>query len=121
MTRAQWIAKADAICTRTNAQVATYPVKTTSDFARALPPAAVYEHEEAIALMRLVPPPSKAKDWKAVVTATMQVAVNSAELGREAVAGTFTIDSPLVAATTRANAIMGRITLRDGFTSCAEL
>lgn len=63
LTRAQLIARADAICARTDTKLATILVLTTKEFARVLPQIAAYASSEARELSRLVPPANMAHSW----------------------------------------------------------
>jgi hypothetical protein len=67
LTRAQLIARGDAICASTNAKFAAIIAKTRPEFVHLLPQAAVYLGTEAEGLSRLVPPTSMSGDWTQIV------------------------------------------------------
>jgi hypothetical protein len=66
LARAEWIARGEAICTRTNTQLSA----TTGgerEYPRVMPQLAVYEWTEAQELSKLVPPRAKTHDWAQIV------------------------------------------------------
>jgi hypothetical protein len=121
LTLAQWTEQSNTICSHLTAKLSTMTVKTISDFARVLPTTAVYEHNEYAELAKLVPPASMAKDWQVLLTLTLQGSTNSAELGKEAQAGKFNINSALVTATTNDDERINHIAKRDGLKACAHV
>ena len=119
LTRAQWLARGDAICARLNSQLGANTVKSTKEFARALPVAAAYERAELARLVKLVPPPSMATDWQQFLTSTQQWAENSTKLGESAQGGHFTLTAPLVITTRNLHEHLAGIAKRDGFKECS--
>jgi hypothetical protein len=119
LTRAQWIARGEAICARLNAQLAANTVKSTSEFARVLPLAAADERTEFTALVKLVPPPSDAKAWQRFLTDTEQWAENSSKLAQSETPGQFTLKVPLVTSTKDLHERLAAIAKRAGFKECA--
>jgi len=68
LTRAELIAKADAICKRANAERAAMPsIRTRSDYAIVLPRVATNNDAAIAELARLTPPASMASDWKQII------------------------------------------------------
>lgn len=67
LTRAQLIARGDAICASAITKLTATTVRSTPEFARALPQAAIYLGAEAEGLSRLVPPASMTHDWTLIV------------------------------------------------------
>lgn len=121
MTRAQLIAKADAVCVQLNAQLAANVVNKANSFAVALPQAAAYEHAESVQLAKLVSPSSMAKDWHSFLAETQRWAQDTAKLGAAARAGHFNPGSPLVTLATKTHSNLVSIAKRAGFKQCSEL
>jgi hypothetical protein len=67
LSRGRWIAAGDAICERTQDKIETLASRKTPEFAAHLPQAALYYLAEAEDLAKIVPPHSKANDWKQLV------------------------------------------------------
>jgi hypothetical protein len=67
LTRAEWIARGEVICTRTNTQLSATTSPSEREYPRVLPQLAVYEWTEARELSKLVPPRSKTHDWAQIV------------------------------------------------------
>jgi hypothetical protein len=121
LTRAEWIAKGDAICAQLNTQLAANVVDKSNGFATVLPQAAAYEHAEVVQLTKLVPPSSQAKDWHMFLAETQRWSENTAKLGASAKSGHFTLSTPLVALTTKIRANVVSIAKREGFKYCSEV
>jgi hypothetical protein len=119
LSRARWIAKGEAICTRLNAQLAARTVKSPTEFAVVLPQAAAYERAELAQLIKLVPPASEAGDWQKFLTETQQWAENSTKLGQIAQAGKFTLALPLVTTTRKLHEHLAHLASHKGFKECA--
>lgn len=119
LTPAQWIAQGDAICARLNAQINAIRVRSSADLARALPQIAAYEQAGLTQLVKLVPPASRASDWKQYLTDLRQSAINSRKVAESAHGPQFTLSAPLVAATSRINEGLKAIAKRDGFKECS--
>jgi hypothetical protein len=116
LSRAQWIAKGDAICSHLEAVLETNNSKTAGPL-RVLPQAVAYERAAVAELARLVPPATMANDWQQFLSARLQMAEDGAKLA-EAPSDAIT-KSPLTAAI---KTIYGRLTTiarRDGFKACA--
>jgi hypothetical protein len=121
LSTAGWIERGDAICAHLNTELSAQTIKTAREFARVLPPDAVYEQTSATELMRLVPPAPKDKDWTAIIATMLRVSADSAQLGRAAVAGTFNINSPLVSETDELHHLFDQLAQRDGFKVCSTV
>jgi predicted lipid-binding transport protein (Tim44 family) len=67
LTKAQLIAKADAICARSNAKTSAIPARSVQDLPRVLPQVAIYNRAEAAELAKLVPPSSLTHDWSQMI------------------------------------------------------
>jgi hypothetical protein len=67
LTRAQLIAKGDAICAITNTKRLGATASSKAELVRTLPQLALYNGEESESLSKLVPPASMAHDWTLIV------------------------------------------------------
>lgn len=119
LSRREWIAKGDAICSRLNAWLAANPVKSVREFAQILPQAAAYEREEYNRLIQLVPPASKTKDWLTFLAQTRQWAENSAAIAASAQSGQFTLNTPLATSTRKIHESLAHLAGHDGFKACS--
>jgi hypothetical protein len=119
LTRAQWLAKGDAICGRLNAQLAATPVKSIQEFTRVLPQAAAYERAELAQLVKLVPPTSKASEWQTFLVNTQQWAENSTRLGQLAQTSPIKLTNPLVTTTRKLHERLAHLAGHDGFKECS--
>jgi hypothetical protein len=67
LTRAQLIARGDAICATTTTKLMAIAPRTNTEVKRALPQVAIYLGSEAEDLSRLVAPASMTHDWTLIV------------------------------------------------------
>lgn len=67
LTSGQLIAQGDAICASTLTKLTSMSARSTGEFVRFLPQAAIYLGTEAESLSKLVPPPSMSHDWTQIV------------------------------------------------------
>lgn len=118
LTRAQWIAKGDAICTHLNAELETISVNKASELPRVLPQEAAYERNAFAKLVKLVPPTTMANDWRQYLTDLLQAAEDSTKLASENI-GESLITSPLARATLAVRARSTQIAKHDGFKECS--
>jgi hypothetical protein len=119
-TRTELIAKADAICGRLNARLASSPIKSVADFARIVPRLAAYERAAFAELGRLLPPASMASDWRQIVAGGQTIASYTAKLGEYAKANNLKGAGPLYPASRKVQQKTLAIAKRDGFKDCAE-
>lgn len=68
LTHTTLIAKGDAICTDIKRKLGAMSARTTPEFLRTLPQAAIYYNTESERLGRLVPPAALAGDWSQIVS-----------------------------------------------------
>jgi hypothetical protein len=120
LTRAQWISAGDKICARLNAQLEATPVKGAKTFAVVIPQVAAYERTEVAELAKLVPPPTARDQWEEILTETLQLAENTAALGKTAQTSQFTFKTALVASTAKIRAELLADTKRIGFKECSS-
>jgi hypothetical protein len=119
LSRAAWIAKADAVCLRTNIKLSSTTAKTQHDFARLLPQAAAYERAEATELSKLVPPPSMARDWQQIIIGIQKFGEFSARAGEYARVNNFSAALPIATAGNNAQREFTAIAKQDGFKVCS--
>ncbi len=117
---AGFIARADAICARTNAELYASPVTKAQGYAIVAPQYAVYFRTETAELSKLTPPTPMANDWRQIVGGFQMVSEDLAKVGEnlqkhaaKAAGSLFT-----AANTTREHIIA--IAARDGFKDCAR-
>jgi hypothetical protein len=119
LSHAAWIAKGDAICAATNVKLSSTTAKNTHDFARLLPQTAAYERIEAAELSKLVPPTSKADDWKRILAELQKFAEFSEKAGEYARVNNFKAATPVAQAGNNAQRELVAIAKRDGFKICS--
>jgi hypothetical protein len=120
LTRAQWIAKGDAICARLNRELDAISVKTAAELPRVLPQEAAYERAEVAQLATLVSPASSAKDWQEFLNATLQWAEGSAKLAEYGRFGDAITRTPLAATVIGIHEHVMKIAKRNGFRACSS-
>lgn len=81
LTRTEFIAKAEAICASTRAQLDSTSIKKQQDYALMLPQKAAYTRSAAAELTKLVPPTAMARDWASVIAGFETLATNTATAG----------------------------------------
>jgi hypothetical protein len=67
LTRAELVARANAICGSTHTKLSAISVKTGEQFTRVLPQIAIYDSVEFKELRKLTPPASMAHEWARIV------------------------------------------------------
>jgi hypothetical protein len=80
LTRAQLIAKGDAICYRLNARRAATKIQRRQDYERLVPALAGYELSLASEMRRMTPPASMAHDWQQMVEGTRKIGEATARI-----------------------------------------
>lgn len=120
LSKAEWIKRGEAICTRSNTRAAAITATQPREYATALPQIALYVRLEARELSKLVPPTPKAHDWARYVDGLWLASQYAVEAANKLKAkATFqTARSALI----RANSLheeIDKIAKRDGFTECA--
>ncbi len=87
LTRAQLIAKGDAICYRLNARRASTRIDRPADYERLVPALAAYELAGASEMSTLTPPPALAQDWRRMVEGARTIAQATARIRNARLAG----------------------------------
>ena len=121
LKRAQWIVKGDAIWSRLNTELEAVHVKKVAELVRVLPQEVAYERAAVTQLAKLVPPPSKADDWRQFLGAMLQWAEGSSELAAYAKLGDTITRSPLATATGAVHKQMNQIARYDGLMACSTV
>lgn len=120
LTRAEWVAKGDAICASTNTKRHSTTARTTNDLTRLLPQAAGYERIEATELSKLVPPTSMRSDWIQIVSGIQKFSEYSIKVSEYTQAHNFSAAAPVVVAGTTIERQLTAIAKRDGFKKCSR-
>lgn len=120
LSRAQWIAKGDAICVRLSNELEGLSVKKAAELPRVLPLEAAYVRNEVAQLAKLVPPASKASDWQQFLTAGLQWAEGSAKLAEDGKLGDAITKAPLATAVVAIHEHLKQIAKIDGFQHCSS-
>ncbi|MFZ1926566.1 MAG: hypothetical protein WAU42_10530 [Solirubrobacteraceae bacterium] len=119
LTRAQLIARADAICARTNAERESISVGSQAAFRRVLPQAAIYNSTQSKELNKLVPPASLAHDWSGIINAAQLFSEYVDQVAYYAQTGKRNL-SPLIHTAEVVHQQMTVIFRHDHFKQCAE-
>lgn len=119
LSRAQWIARGDAICAHTNAEINTVHVKATAELPRVLPQVAAYERIEVNQLAKLVPPTTNATAWHRFLVNKLQIAEGATKLVQFASLGDAITRAPLYHAMTQTHEQAAKIARKNGFQQCA--
>lgn len=123
LTRAQLVARADAICRQVTAKLETVnkgrAVSTPQQIARAAAGASGFEQSALDELGKLTPPAALEADWKRFVAGAQSLADDTASLSES-------VNDPAVARRVIASAEatqkqMAAIAKRNGFTDCEQV
>jgi hypothetical protein len=122
LTRAQLTAKANAICRRVNAKLASVgTIKGTAQIARVTSRLSAFEQSTLAQLSALVPPAALESDWKRFVDGAQSLAEATAKLGEDAATKKPNAIGPLLASAEATQRRMTTLARRDGFTACANV
>jgi hypothetical protein len=119
LTRTQWIAKSDAICTRLNTQLEAITVRKAWELPRVLPQEAALVRTEVSELAKLVPPASKTSAWQDFLTESLQWAEGSDKLVAYRNLGDEITKSPLAVNILAIRKHLTMIARQDGLIACA--
>jgi hypothetical protein len=120
LTRAAWIAKGDAICTRTLDKLEATTAKTAEQLARLLPEAAVYDRTEANELSKLVPPTAMADSWAQIVDDLQKYGELTAKAAEYARVRNTNEGIPVFDSANRTQQELTTIAKNDGFKICSQ-
>ena len=121
LTRAAFIAKGEAICARTNAELSSSVVKSHQDLLRVLPQAAIYDKTEAQELSRLVPPSALAQSWTQIVNDFQRFGEYSDRVAEYARANDRKSQQSLTTTAEKLHEKVAALAKRDGFNECAQI
>lgn len=120
LTHAQWIAKGEAICTRTNSSMSATTAQTPKEFGRTFPQIAIYEHIESQELSKLVPPASKTHDWAQIVNNLQIISEESNVIATDFQAQNYKAGVPILKAAERLHEELNETAKHDGFNECSH-
>jgi hypothetical protein len=120
LTRAQLLARADAVCRRVNKRLSSVTIKTQKDLVRVLPKVAGYEQQSLAELSKLIPPASLADDWKTIITGAQTIADNTAKLTEAARTKDLKTVHVLLSEVGKVQQHTTAIAKRDGFKDCSQ-
>jgi hypothetical protein len=118
LTRAALISRADAICARKNAEIASLSVGNEAEFRRVIPQSAIYYRTESNELLKLVPPASLTSDWSRIINSLhlfneyVSQVVHASQTGQRI--------GPLLHTAELALHPMSSIARHDGFKQCSK-
>ncbi|MGA9285379.1 MAG: hypothetical protein WBV85_08045 [Solirubrobacteraceae bacterium] len=120
LTRAEWIAKGDAICARLKTKLAALTVVNEQEYAHVFPQVAVYDNAEAQELSKLVPPTSKAHDWEQILSTAQHYNEYVNKVAGYAEANDFKEAAPLIETATTIHQQMAAEAKQAGFKHCSQ-
>jgi hypothetical protein len=119
LTRAELVTKANSICRRLSARLASTKVTSQEEFARVAPKLSDYEHLAYAELERLVPPASLAHDWQQIVAAGQTLAADTARLGAYAKVNDKISTKKVFLEIQTSHQLLVAFARADGFKDCA--
>jgi hypothetical protein len=118
LTRAELIAKADAICAGANARFGSLKVTSTAELGHALAQEGAFNRVQAVELSKLIPPASMSSDWKLIVDGVRRLGSYATKLSTYTLTNNSTAGPPLLLASSRDRNHILAIAKRDGFREC---
>lgn len=118
LSRARFIAAADAICAKTNTKLAAVTVITSKELARQLPQVVIYDATETDELSKLVPPASLAQDWSRILNDFHRFTEYSRAVAKDVQAKNIKAASPSIVAAQKLHQELNATATRDGFRHC---
>lgn len=119
LTRAELVAKADAICGRLHRIHASMSIKTRQDVGVVLPRVASYEQAAIGELEKLTPSESMAADWKQILAADRRLANYTRMYAQSVAADNSRAARALLSSAVNVQKTMAAAAQRDGFKECA--
>jgi hypothetical protein len=120
LTRAQLIAKGDAICYRLNVKRSTTTISSGQSYERLVPKIQATELAAATEMSELVPPPSMAAAWSRMVLATHTIAEATGHFRSYAEASNDKLGHQVDAVLTKGIKELTSTAKQEGFTDCAQ-
>jgi hypothetical protein len=123
LTHAQLATKADAICKRVNAKIASTngKVNTIQGIARVAPQLAAFEQVALGELGKLVPPGDLVNDWKQFIAGAQTLADDTGKLGEYAKANNLKAARGLILSSNTVQQQMKTTAKQDGWTECEHV
>ena len=123
LARSAFIARADAICKRLNAEIAKVKPKSRSlpEIARVAPIHAAVEQAAVSELSQLTPPASIAREWQQLVSYRRALATELAKLGRDAKTMSSASIRALTASKLRVHKQLLAAGAQAGFKDCPQV
>jgi hypothetical protein len=120
LTRAQLIARGNAICYRLNARRSSTRISRPQDYERLVPVLAAYELAAATEMSKLTPPASMARDWRQMIAGSRTIAEVTGHFQRYSEAGNEKKSRPLDAILGKAIEELTSAAKHAGFKDCAQ-
>jgi hypothetical protein len=119
LSRKEWVARGDAVCTIANKKLDSSIVRTLQDWQRVLPQAAGWERVEAMELSKIVPPAAFAGDWQQIVTGVQRFSEYTAKAGEYALVNNMSAAQPVTAKGEAVREHTANLAKRYGFKECS--
>lgn len=120
LTRAQLLARADAICARINKKLSATNIKSEQDIVRIAPQLVADEQQGLAELNKLIPPGSMADDWKTIIAGAQTLADSTAKLGEDVKAKDVKAAHTLIEEANKVQQRTITVAKRDGFKDCSQ-
>ena len=121
LSRATFLTRADAICRRTNVKRGNVHITNSRNFVLYMPRLTEYQQAAVADLSKLVPPPSLASDWQAMLSAEQRIAAAYAKATTLVRSGEFGPARAALVAAVGSQSQLSSIGSRDGFHDCLKL
>jgi hypothetical protein len=119
LTRAELVAKANAICTRVNARLTSSLVRNPQELTRIAPRMVSFEQTALTELTHLNPPASLADDWQQIVAGAETLVEDTAWYSEDARTNNLKGMHDLLASAEKIQRRIRATATRDGFNDCA--
>lgn len=120
LSKAEFFAKADAICRRVNAKVASMQITRGTQFPRFLAVLGTYEQSAATSMDKLNPPSSLTGDWQRIVATTRVVGINTYRVGEAAQFNKLEAESSLIRETEKLRTLARALSKQIGLKDCSK-
>jgi len=119
--KSRLIAHADAICRRLNRELTSASRPEASKVARTAPHNAALEQRAVVALSKLTPPASLARDWTQIIAYRRTLAQELVALARDAKVGDVPAMQALGVTKKHVHQKLTQLATHDGFTDCSSV
>lgn len=120
LTRAQLLAKADAICKRIDTRLSGTTIKSEKQLIHFLPRVAGFEQQALVELSKLNPPSKMAEDWKKIVAGAQTIADSTAKLSEAARLKELKTVHEVLSEIGKVQTSITTVAKRDGFKNCSQ-